>query len=162
MRDRLFAPLGLKNTLFPDITSNSIPTPYARGYMYGNNVLTMDSPPALPAAMQAAARAGTLAPSDQTDANPSWGWAAGAGISTANDLANWVQALVGGKLLNADLQARRLASVRADRPERSEQRVVRLGDRKIRQPIRSHGRVARLQLVHGPRPREWRDPGHMD
>ena len=111
MRDRLFAPLGLKNTLFPDITSNTLPTPYARGYMYGSNVLTMDSPPALPAAMQAAARAGTLAPSDQTEANPSWGWAAGAGVSTANDLVNWVQALVGGKLLNADLQARRLASV---------------------------------------------------
>jgi D-alanyl-D-alanine carboxypeptidase len=35
--------------------------------------------------MQVAARAGTLAPGDQTDANPSWGWAAGAGISTAND-----------------------------------------------------------------------------
>jgi CubicO group peptidase (beta-lactamase class C family) len=111
MRDRLFAPLGLRNTLFPDTTSTSMPTPYARGYMYGNNVLTMDSPPALPNAMQAAARAGTLAPGDQTDANPSWGWAAGAGISTANDLVTWVQALVGGKLLNADLQARRLASV---------------------------------------------------
>jgi D-alanyl-D-alanine carboxypeptidase len=61
--------------------------------------------------MQAAARAGTLAPGDQTSANPSWGWAAGAGISTANDLATWVEALVGGKLLNASLQARRLASV---------------------------------------------------
>ena len=111
MRDRLFAPLGLKNTLFPDIASNTIPAPYSRGYMYGNNVLTMGTPPALPDNMQAAARAGTLAPSDQTDANPSWGWAAGAGISTANDLVTWVQALVSGKLLNADLQARRLASV---------------------------------------------------
>ena len=79
--------------------------------MYGDNVLTMGSPPALPDDMQAAARAGTLAPGDQTDANPSWGWAAGAGISTANDLVTWVQALVGGTLLHADLQARRLASV---------------------------------------------------
>jgi D-alanyl-D-alanine carboxypeptidase len=111
MRDRLFAPLGLKNTLFPDIASNAIPHPYSRGYMYGNNVLTMGSPPALPEAMQAAARAGTLAPDDYTEANPSWAWAAGAGISTANDLLTWVQALVDGKLLNADLQARRLASV---------------------------------------------------
>ena len=111
MRDRLFAPLGLKNTLFPDIASNTIPAPYSRGYMYGNNVLTMGTPPALPDNMQAAARAGTLAPGDYTDSNPSWGWAAGAGISTANDLVAWVQALVGGKLLNADLQARRLASV---------------------------------------------------
>ena len=111
MRDRLFVPLGMKNTLFPDTASNAIPAPLARGYMYGNNVLTMGAPPALPAAMQAKARAGTLAPVDQTSANPSWGWAAGAGISTANDLATWVEALVGGKLLNSHLQARRLASV---------------------------------------------------
>jgi CubicO group peptidase (beta-lactamase class C family) len=48
MRDRLFTPLGLKNTLFPVIASNAIPEPYSRGYMYGNNVLTMGTPPALP------------------------------------------------------------------------------------------------------------------
>ena len=111
MRDRLFAPLGLKNTLLPDIAFNAIPEPYSRGYMYGNNVLTMGSPPSLPNDMQVAARAGTLAPGDCTEANPSWGWAAGAGISTANDLVAWVEALVSGKLLNPDLQARRLASV---------------------------------------------------
>ena len=111
MRDRLFAPLGMANTLFPDIASNAIPAPLSRGYMYGNNVLTMGTPPALPDNMQAAARTGRLAPVDQTDANPSWGWAAGAGISTANDLATWVEALVSGKLLNASMQARRLASV---------------------------------------------------
>jgi D-alanyl-D-alanine carboxypeptidase len=34
MRDRLFAPLGLKNTLLPDIASNAIPEPYSRGYMH--------------------------------------------------------------------------------------------------------------------------------
>jgi D-alanyl-D-alanine carboxypeptidase len=111
MRDRLFTPLGLKNTLFPDLDSNTLPAPYSNGYMYGDNVLTMGTPPALPDEMQAAARAGTLAPVDQTDVNPSWAWAAGAGISTANDLVTWVQALVGGTLLNADMQARRLASV---------------------------------------------------
>ena len=162
MRDRLFAPLGLKNTLFPDIASNAIPEPYSRGYMYGNNVLTMGSPPALPDDMQAAARAGTLAPGDHTEANPSWGWAAGAGISTANDLVAWVQALVSGKLLNADLQARRLASVLPIDAEQSEQRVVRLGHSQVRQPLRPHRRIARLQLVHGPRPRERRDPGRVD
>lgn len=110
IHDRLFAPLGLKHSIFPDITSNALPEPYAHGYMYGNNVLTMDTP-ALPDDMQAAARAGTLAPGDQTHLNPSWGWAAGAGISTANDLVTWVQALVSGNLLNAELQAQRLASV---------------------------------------------------
>lgn len=115
MRDRLFTPLGLRNTVLPDITSNAIPEPYSHGYMYGNNVLTMGSPPALPDSMQAAAHAGRLAPRDQTRMNPSWGWAAGAGISTAHELVAWVQALVGGELLNADLHARRLASVNADR-----------------------------------------------
>lgn len=107
---RLWVPLGLKDTSFPQITSNAIPTPYSRGYMYGDNVLTMEP---LPPEMVAAARAGTLAPGDQTDANPSWGWAAGAGISTANDLVTIVTAMVKGGLLNTDLQARRLASVRS-------------------------------------------------
>ena len=117
LRDRLFTPLGLKGTVFPDITSNAIPDPRSRGYMYGDNMLTMGSPPALPAAMQAAARAGTLEPNDYTDANPSWGWAAGAGISTANELVTWVQALVGGKLLNAEMQRRRMASLQPINPK---------------------------------------------
>jgi D-alanyl-D-alanine carboxypeptidase len=116
MRDRLFAPLGLNNTLFPDIASNALPAPFSGGYMYGNNVLTMGAPPALPPEMQAAARAGTLVPGDQTAANPSWGWAAGAGISTANDLVTWVRALVRGGLLNDEMQKRRLASVRSIDP----------------------------------------------
>lgn len=111
MQERLFAPLGMSSTQLPDIASNAMPTPYAHGYMYGNNVLTMDSPPALPESMQAAAHSGALPPVDQTGANPSWGWAAGAGISTANDLATWVEAMVGGTLLNSELQAQRLRSV---------------------------------------------------
>lgn len=115
-QDRLFAPLRLKK-MFPDITSNALPEPHPRGYMYGNNLLTMGSPPALPTAMQAAAKAGTLKPNDYTGSNPSWGWAAGAGISTANELVIWVQALVGGKLLNAEMQKKRLASVQATNPD---------------------------------------------
>jgi D-alanyl-D-alanine carboxypeptidase len=111
MRERLFVPVGLKHTLFPAITSTALPEPFTRGYMYGTNVMTMNSP-ALPDSMQAAARVGTLAPVDWTDASASWTWAAGMGISTANDLVGWAQALVDGKLLNTDLQRRRLASVR--------------------------------------------------
>jgi D-alanyl-D-alanine carboxypeptidase len=111
MRDRLFKPLGLANTLLPPNTMSTLPEPYAHGYMYGTNVLTMDTL-ALPDSLQRAARAGTLAPADQSNVNPSWAGAAGAGISSANDLITWVQALVSGKMLNADLQARRLASVR--------------------------------------------------
>ena len=111
-RDRLFAPLGLEDTLLPDSASSVIPEPRVRGYMYGDNVLTMGSPPAVPPEMQAAARAGTLAPVDQTEASPSWAWAAGGGISTADELVKWVDALVSGKLLDAGMQKQRLASVR--------------------------------------------------
>jgi len=117
LQDRLFIPLRLKNTVFPDITSNAIPEPHPRGYMYGDNMLTMGLPPALPAAMQAAARARTLKPNDYTDANPSWGWAAGAGISSANDLVTWVRALVSGQLLNTEMQKKRLASVQSTNPD---------------------------------------------
>jgi CubicO group peptidase (beta-lactamase class C family) len=97
LQDRLFTPLGLKDTLFPPSTSSAIPDPHPQGYLYGNNVLTMGSPAAVPPDMQAAAKAGTLRPSDQTSLNPSWAWAAGAGISTVADLATWVEALADGK-----------------------------------------------------------------
>lgn len=32
MRDRLFAPLNLQNTLLPDIASDAIPEPYSHGH----------------------------------------------------------------------------------------------------------------------------------
>ena len=111
-RDRLFKPLGLTQTLLPELRSNALPTPHPRGYMYGTNVLTMDDP-AIPAEMQAAARAGTLQPNDCTDSNPSWAWAAGSGISTARELAAWVEAMNGGKVLNAEMQRLRMSSPRA-------------------------------------------------
>jgi D-alanyl-D-alanine carboxypeptidase len=79
--------------------------------MYGTNVETISSA-VLPPAQQAAADAGTLLPNDVTNDNPSWGWTAGAGISTAPDLVRYVQALVGGGLLDPALQRLRLASVR--------------------------------------------------
>jgi D-alanyl-D-alanine carboxypeptidase len=115
-QDRLFGPLGLRDTLFPPLTSNAIPDPHPQGYMYGTNVLTMGSPAAVPPDMQAAAMAGTLRPGDQTSLNPSWAWAAGAGISSAADLATWVEALVDGKLLAPAMQARRMASLQSTNP----------------------------------------------
>jgi len=115
-QSRLFGPLGLTGTSFPDITDNTIPARYSRGYVYGTNMDTLTDP-ALPEAMQAAAKDGTLQPNDVTDVNPSWAWAAGAGISTADDLVTWVQALVGGQLLKPDLQAQRLASVQPTSPD---------------------------------------------
>ncbi len=117
MQDRLFKPLGMKGTALPPTTSNLLPEPFSHGYMYGSNVLTMPPTEALPPDMQAAARAGTLAPVDRTAENPSWGWAAGSGYSTANDLVKWVKAMVGGGLLNADMQAKRLASLQSVNPD---------------------------------------------
>jgi D-alanyl-D-alanine carboxypeptidase len=115
LRDRLFVPLGMKNTHLPDSGENVLPEPRSRGYMFGNNALTV-STPALPEPMQAQARAGTLLPVDQTDVNPSWGWAAGAGISTAEDLMTWVRALADGGVLGAPMQKRRMESVQPINP----------------------------------------------
>lgn len=106
--DRLFTPLGMTGTSFPDVTDASIPSPHPQGYFFGTNEGTITSSE-LSDDDQAAARNGEVQPEDVTDTNPSWGWSAGAGISTANDLTTWVRALVGGTLLPADLQSARLA-----------------------------------------------------
>lgn len=109
-RGRILDKLELANTSLPPITSAAIPDPHPRGYMYGTNVSTLTST-ALSKVDQQRARSGQLKPGDYTDANPSWGWAAGAGISTAADLTTYVEALVGGGLLSAELQQQRLDSV---------------------------------------------------
>jgi D-alanyl-D-alanine carboxypeptidase len=109
-QQRIFTPLGLRNTLLPAITSNDIPDTHPQGYLFGTNVSTMTDP-ALPPDQQAAARNRTLQPNDVTDLNPSWAWAAGAAISTAEDLATYVKPLVTGGLLDAAVQKQRLDSL---------------------------------------------------
>jgi D-alanyl-D-alanine carboxypeptidase len=109
--DRIFAPLGLEHSLLPPRESSAMPEPFARGYMYTDNVITLATN-AIPPDLIFAAEEGTLKPNDQTEVNPSWGWAAGAGISTARDLADYVEALTGGGLLEPEMQALRLQSVR--------------------------------------------------
>ncbi|WP_026540103.1 serine hydrolase domain-containing protein [Paenarthrobacter nicotinovorans] len=116
-KERIFEPLGLKGTVFPEASSNAIPEPHPQGYFYGDNVLTMTTP-ALPEDMQKEATAGTLAPNDVTDVNPSWAWAAGSGISTARDLKVLGEALVNGKLLGAELQKKRLESLTPTDPDK--------------------------------------------
>lgn len=69
-----------------------------------------------PPDIQAAAKAGTLEPNDDTNQNPSYASAAGGVISTANDLVTWIQALVGGRLFNPDHQRRWLDSIRPEDP----------------------------------------------
>ena len=112
---RIFGPLGLTQTLLPVLASNAIPTPHPQGYQYGTNVSTIFSS-VLPAEQQAQAAAGALQPTDVTDENPSWGWTAGSGISTAGELAHYAQALVGGGLLSSEMQAQRLSSIRPTNP----------------------------------------------
>lgn len=111
LEERIFAKLGLTNIALPALTSNAIPSPYPRGYQFSTNVATIKTQ-VLPQAEQDAAAAGTLLPNDVTDVNPSWGWAAGAGVATATDLGAYVRALVDGGLLSTDLQRRRLESPR--------------------------------------------------
>ena len=116
-RERLFGPLGLKDTLLPDSRSNTLPDPYSHGYMYGGSSFALTDKP-YPPELQAAARAGTIKPTDYTGQNPSYASAAGGVISTANDLATWIQALVGGRVLNADTQRRWLGSPQPEDPKK--------------------------------------------
>jgi D-alanyl-D-alanine carboxypeptidase len=111
MQERIFDRLGLKNTSMPDRTSNAIPDPHAHGYIFGELKEAMETGGQLSPEQQAAAKAGTLKPTDVTDTNPSMAWAAGSVISTAEDFARYVKALVGGGLLDAQLQQRRLESL---------------------------------------------------
>jgi D-alanyl-D-alanine carboxypeptidase len=88
IQDHIVAPLGMSHTSFP--TTNAFPEPHPQGY----TVQTADG-------KEAAA----------TDWNPSWGWAAGAMISTLDDMRIWAPALATGKLLTPQMQAQRLQTV---------------------------------------------------
>lgn len=81
---RIFVPLGLTETSVPD--STAMPSPYAHGYLPAN---------------------GRVA--DVTESfDPSYGWSAGAIISTVGDLLKWVTALNDGTLLSATTQQERM------------------------------------------------------
>ena len=112
---RLFRRLRMRDTSLPAASSSTIPSPHPRGYMFGTNVSTLKTE-RLPADQIAAAEAGLLKPRDVTVMNPSWAGAAGAGISTAQDMATWAKGLCDGSLLDARWQRRRLASIRAIDP----------------------------------------------
>ena len=115
---RLFGPLGLKDTMLPATGSNTIPDPYSHGYLYGGCSFRNLTDKPYPPDIQAAVRAGTLKPDDCTGQNSSYASAAGGAISTANDLAIWIKALVGGKVLNADYQRHWLDSLQPEDPSK--------------------------------------------
>ncbi|CRK50380.1 Penicillin-binding protein [Rhodococcus sp. RD6.2] len=88
--EKILAPLELDDTSFP--TDAAFPEPHAQGY----TTQTLDGNEAT-----------------ATDWNPSWGWAAGAMISTLDDLRIWAPALANGTLLTPETQAQRLETVTA-------------------------------------------------
>jgi D-alanyl-D-alanine carboxypeptidase len=109
-QERIFVPLGMSNTLLPERSSAAIPDPHPRGYMYQTNVETLNTSELQgEEAEQADESAGE--PNDVTDENPSWGWAAGAAISTLNDMIIWAKADATGALLSSEAQKERLTWV---------------------------------------------------
>ncbi|MET7286480.1 serine hydrolase domain-containing protein [Streptomyces sp. NPDC005573] len=114
-RDRLFAPLGMTGTSLPAARDRSLPRPYAHGYMYGGTAYALVDRP-YPADVREAARSGELKPLDYTHQNPSYSMAAGAAVSTADDLATWIRALVSGGVLDAASRQKWLDSPQAEDP----------------------------------------------
>ena len=107
----------MKHTLSPANTSNTIPEPYSHGYLYGSTSYALVDAP-YPADLQAAAKAGTLKPNDDTGQNPSYAFAAGGVISTADDLAIRMRALAGSKLFDANHQRQWLDSLEPQGPSK--------------------------------------------
>jgi D-alanyl-D-alanine carboxypeptidase len=118
MQKRLFGPLHLQHTELPAPAVNTIPDPYSHGYLYGSSSVALVGEPPYSPEVKAAARAGTLLPHDYTGLNHSFVEAAGAVISTASDLATWIQALVAGRVLNAASQRRWLDSLQLEDPSK--------------------------------------------
>ena len=115
LRSRLFTPFGLADTSLPATDDTAMPAPYSHGYMYGGSVYALADVP-YPPQMQADARAGTLRPVDYTHQNSSYATAAGGAISTANDLATWIKALVSGQVYDADHHRQWLDSLQPEDP----------------------------------------------
>ena len=110
----------MEQTELPPSSSNRIPAPYAHGYLYGSTSVALTGTPPYSPEMRAAARAGTLLPGDYTSLNHSFAAAAGGVVSTADDLATWIQALVAGRMLDAEYQRRWLDSPRPEDPSKPE------------------------------------------
>ena len=120
MKDRLFDPLHLEHTFLPAGSDNTLPNPYSHGYLYGSASVAMVGTPPYSPKVQTAARAGKLQPTDFTNLNHSFAAGAGAVVSTASDVATWIQALVSGRVLNADYQRRWLDSPQPEDPAKPE------------------------------------------
>ncbi len=86
IKNRILDPLGMTETVFA--VNSDFSAPHAHGYIY------MDST--------------ASAPVDVTNLDPSWGWTAGAIISTLGDLQRYAKPMATGQLISKTLQAERL------------------------------------------------------
>ncbi|MGA6930101.1 MAG: serine hydrolase domain-containing protein, partial [Pseudolabrys sp.] len=120
MHSRLFGPQNMQDTQLPASTVNTIPEPYSHGYLYGSSSVALVGEPPYSPEVQAAARAGTLLPKDYTGVNHSNAAAAGGVISTADDLATWIKALVAGRVLDPAYQRRWFDSLQPEDPSKPE------------------------------------------
>jgi D-alanyl-D-alanine carboxypeptidase len=92
IKRHILQPLRLTHTSFP--TGAAFPSPHAEGYT--------TSPQCALADRQCTTIVNTAS------WNSSWGWAAGAMVSTLGDLRRWARALATGKLLSRPTQKQRL------------------------------------------------------
>jgi D-alanyl-D-alanine carboxypeptidase len=116
-QDRLFGPLGMDNTDFPEAESaDTIAEPYSHGYMYGgSSYALLDGP--YPPEIISGAHDGTLQPNDVTHQNSSYAKGAGGANSTATDLMTWMRTLVDGQILNSEFQRQWLDSPQVEDPQ---------------------------------------------
>jgi D-alanyl-D-alanine carboxypeptidase len=117
MQDRLFGPLGMKNTLLPAATTSTIPPPFSHGYLYGSSSVALTGNPPYTEAQKAAIVNGSDRPKDYTDVNHSFAAAAGGVVSDANDLATWIKALVSGRLFSPKFQHIWFNSIQQEEPD---------------------------------------------
>ena len=116
-QDRLFGPLGMTNTELPAAASFTIPDPFAHGYLYGSSSVALYGEPDYTPEQIAAAKDGSWQPTDYTDINHSFAFGAGNVISTTTDLVTWMDALAGGKVLDAEYQKLWLESPQLEDPD---------------------------------------------
>jgi D-alanyl-D-alanine carboxypeptidase len=86
IREKVIEPVGLKHTYWPN--SVFLFSPYIHGYNAGYDKLM-----------------------EATNWDPSWGYTAGALISTIPDMKIWAKALAGGQLLSASMKSERFTWV---------------------------------------------------
>lgn len=117
---RLFGPFGMTETRLPsptDPVDAALPEPFAHGYQYGSSSVALVGEPAYTPEQVAAAHDGSWPPTDVTGVNHSFAFGAGDVVSTAGDLATWMDALVGGKVLDPDHQRLWTDSPQVEHPD---------------------------------------------